>query len=165
MLSKKVLAAAIYSVALALKLGLLMLSTNAFANDGGLDNLQERCIMQSDVEACSVWENEDPQSYARAFPYEYFDLEGLAEMWGVDAKRLEALYGKSPWLFKEQSINSEGGFNPFSVDFVDGEAFSRSDLTDGQAWKWLKYRREEIGLCYEDEQRVNGECVVMLGGE
>lgn len=163
MLSRKVLAAVIYCVALSLKLGVLMLSTNAFANESELEQIQERCIMQTDIKACEHWEAVDPDSYADAFPYQAYDLEGIAAMWGVDLKRLEALYAKSPWLFKESNINSEEGFNPFSVDFANAEEFDRSDLTEAQAWKWLKYRREEIGACFEDESFVNGECVVMFG--
>lgn len=92
---------------------------------------------------------------------EIVQIEDVAHRWGVDAERLFVVYEGKPELLSREAVESVGGFNPFSVDFADYEALERSALTENQAYKWLRYRREEIGVCFEDEEMSDlGVCVV-----
>lgn len=56
--------------------------------------------------------------------------------------------------------DSVGGFNPYSVDFKSADDFEQSlELNADQKWKWLRYRRAEIGICFEDEfLNAKGQC-------
>lgn len=82
-----------------------------------------------------------------------YDVEDLANKWGVMAERLQYIKVKEPHLLEDKAVDSVGGFNPFTVEFDSYEALERAEhLTAEQKYKWLRYRREEIGVCFEDEE-------------
>lgn len=89
-----------------------------------------------------------------------YDVEDLANKWGVMAERLQYIKIKEPHLLEDKAIDSVGGFNPFADDFGSYEALERAELTAEQKYKWLRYRREEIGVCFEDEELDEfGQCI------
>lgn len=81
----------------------------------------------------------------------------LANAWNVELSTVQALPLE---LRTISAVESADGFNPFSVNFENVEAFENDTTLDhNQAWKWLRYRREEIGICFEDEfLNVDGRC-------
>ena len=84
-------------------------------------------------------------------------VDELADRWNVEQAIIANLPEK---LVEVDAIDSVGGFNPYSVDFVDADQFEKSvELNADQKWKWLRYRREEIGICFEDEfLNAKGQC-------
>lgn len=84
-------------------------------------------------------------------------VDELADRWNVEQAIIANLPEK---LVEVDAIDSAGGFNPYSVDFVDADQFEKSvELNADQKWKWLRYRREEIGICFEDEfLNAKGQC-------
>ena len=84
-------------------------------------------------------------------------VDELADRWNVEQAIIADLPEK---LVEVDAIDSVGGFNPYSVDFVDADQFEKSvELNADQKWKWLRYRRAEIGICFEDEfLNANGKC-------
>lgn len=92
-------------------------------------------------------------------------IEFLSDYWGVDRETLRKL---DPELLTAEQISSVGGFNPYSVEIdpssaetVD-EMASIADLTTDEIYKFLRYRREEVGICFEDEEMDDkGQCVVV----
>lgn len=83
---------------------------------------------------------------------QFADWAGLPPFMVAEKLELE------PWLFDRESVESVEGFNPYTCEGVRGgcgfktlEQLENSFLTDDQAWKWFRYRREEIGACFEDE--------------
>lgn len=95
-------------------------------------------------------------------------VQGVAVLksWGASRGQILKIEGFSPWLLGAEALNSADGFNPYSVEFASVEAFDAdTKLTDDQAWKWLRYRRAELGVCFEDEEfdSVAGVCVVAVG--
>lgn len=95
-------------------------------------------------------------------------VQGVAVLksWGASRGQILKIEGFSPWLLGAEALNSADGFNPYAVKFESVEEFDAdTDLTDEQAWKWLRYRRAELGVCFEDEEfdSVAGVCVVVDG--
>lgn len=95
-------------------------------------------------------------------------VQGVAVLksWGASRGQILKVEGFSPWLLEAEALNSAEGFNPYAVEFENVEAFDAdTKLTDDQAWKWLRYRRAELGVCFEDEEfdSVAGVCVVADG--
>lgn len=81
----------------------------------------------------------------------------LADRWNVNQSIIANLPAK---LVEVDAIDSVGGFNPYSVDFKSTDDFEQSlELNADQKWKWLRYRRAEIGICFEDEfLNAKGQC-------
>lgn len=100
------------------------------------------------------------ESVADPYYANLYDVEDLANKWGVMAERVHYIKIKEPHLLEDKAIDSVGGFNPFSVDFGSYEALERAELTAEKKYKWLRYRREEIGVCFEDEELDEfGQCI------
>lgn len=90
-----------------------------------------------------------------------YDVEDLAKKWGVDAERLQYIKVKEPHLLEDKAIDSVGGYNPFVDDFASYDALERAELTAEQKYKWLRYRREEIDVCFFEDEEVDylGQCI------
>ena len=84
-------------------------------------------------------------------------VDELADRWNVE----QAIIANSPAkLVEVDAVDSVGGFNPYSVDFKSADDFEQTlELNADQKWKWLRYRRAEIGICFEDEfLNDKGQC-------
>lgn len=86
-----------------------------------------------------------------------WNVDELADHWNVEQAIIANLPAK---LVEVDAVDSVGGFNPYSVDFKSVDDFEQSlELNADQKWKWLRYRRAEIGICFEDEfLNDNGKC-------
>ena len=84
-------------------------------------------------------------------------VDGLADRWNVERVIIANLPAK---LVEADAVDSVVGFNPYSVDFKSADDFEQSlELNADQKWKWLRYRRAEIGICFEDEfLNAQGQC-------
>ena len=84
-------------------------------------------------------------------------VDELAVRWNVERAIIANLPVK---LVEVDAIDSVGGFNPYEVDFKSADDFEQSlELNTDQKWKWLRYRRAEIGICFEDEfLNAEGQC-------
>ena len=92
-----------------------------------------------------------------ALAVDSWSVNDLAERWHVE----RAIIANLPeHLLEVDAIESVGGFNPYSVDFKSADDFEQSlELNADQKWKWLRYRRAEIGICFEDEfLNSDGQC-------
>lgn len=74
---------------------------------------------------------------------EVYTIFDMMEKWGLTLKQAESIDFD---LLDQDSVDSVGGFNPFSVE---KEHFSW--LTKEEKYKFLRYRRAELGVCFEDE--------------
>ena len=86
-----------------------------------------------------------------------WSVDDLAERWNVEQ---EIIYNLPERLLQVDAVDSVGGFNPYTVDFKSADDFEQSlELNADQKWKWLRYRRAEIGICFEDEfLNDKGQC-------
>lgn len=140
----------------------LVAAAGAVANTGAdVGEVKEACFTGGGVEACQAWERLDPEN-SRLYWVNVHTLNGwsvpaLADLWGVDVDVIARL---DPKLLSNEAVESAVRFNPYAVDFADADDFEKSDkLNPDQAWKWLRYRRAEIGICFEDEfLNDQGQC-------
>lgn len=86
-----------------------------------------------------------------------WNVDDLADHWQAKQEIIANLPAK---LVEVDAVDSVGGFNPYSVEFKSTDDFEQSlELNADQKWKWLRYRRAEIGICFEDEfLNDNGKC-------
>ena len=92
-----------------------------------------------------------------ALAVDSWSVNDLAERWHVE----RAIIANLPaHLLEVDAIESVGGFNPYAVNFTSADDFDQSvELDHNQKWKWLRYRRAEIGICFEDEfLNADGQC-------
>lgn len=82
---------------------------------------------------------------------------------GADLKTVQEIAERDPQLLEPKIVNSVGFFNPYVYDFGTVEELEASELTDEQVFKWLRYRRHEIKVCFEDESynAESGFCEVL----
>ena len=92
-----------------------------------------------------------------ALAVDSWSVNDLAEHWNVERAIIANLPER---LLQVDAIDSVGGFNPYAVDFKNADDFEQSvELSHNQKWKWLRYRRAEIGICFEDEfLNADGQC-------
>lgn len=92
-----------------------------------------------------------------AFGCDRLGVNELANRWNVEQATIANLPAK---LVEVDAVDSVGGFNPYSEDFKSVDDFEQSlELNADQKWKWLRYRRAEIGICFEDEfLNAQGKC-------
>lgn len=92
-----------------------------------------------------------------AFGCDRLGVNELADRWNVEQAIIANLPEK---LVEVDAVDSVGGFNPYTVDFKSVDDFEQSlELNANQKWKWLRYRRAEIGICFEDEfLNTKGQC-------
>lgn len=131
-------------IALYLAVGVnLVLSLNTgavFANSGELDK-----------------ENADYTEMvcgSLAYDYDPITVEDFAKWANLSLEQAGEKAEVEPYLLQRYEIESVGGFNPYTCESCDVRTLDELEdgrFTDDQAWKWFKYRREEIGACFEDE--------------
>lgn len=92
-----------------------------------------------------------------ALAVDSWSVNDLAEHWNVERA---ITYNLPERLLQVDAVDSVGGFTPYSVDFKSADDFEQSlELNADQKWKWLRYRRAEIGICFEDEfLNAKGQC-------
>lgn len=112
---------------------LSMALINAVQVDGLHDTQKDNAVLQAVADIVHSGE-----------VYTIFDM---MEKWGLTLKQAESIDFS---LLDQDSIDSVGGFNPFSVE---KEHFSW--LTKEEKYKFLRYRRPELGICFEDEVYKN----------
>lgn len=142
----------------------LVASVGAFATPekDDLNAVRFDCVAVGSVEACERWEQYDPvnssEYWGQVWTGNGWTVQALADLWGVDVDVIANLDQK---LLLSENVDSAVNFNPWAVDFKDADGFEKSDkLNPDQAWKWLRYRRAEIGICFEDESMdEHGQCV------
>lgn len=110
---------------------LSMALINAVQVDGLHDTQKDNAVLQAVADIVHSGE-----------VYTIFDM---MEKWGLTLKQAESID-----LLNQDSVDSVGGFNPFSVE---KEHFSW--LTKEEKYKFLRYRRAELGICFEDEVYKN----------
>ncbi len=122
------------------------------------------CLIAGSMVQCKAWEKADPDGFAdfydRYDPKNSYSVLEIAERWKVADEELIALL--EPELLTINSVDSVGGFNPYAVDFKNADQFERNrTLSPDEKYKWLRYRREEIGVCFEDEELNEfGYCII-----
>ena len=122
---------------------------------------REACLVVGSVEACERWERAEPETsgkyWGQVWTGNGWSVALLADFWSVDA---EVIANLDFDLLVDEAVQSVAGFNPYSVDFKNADDFIESKrLNDDQKWKWLRYRRAEIGVCFEDEfLNAEGHC-------
>lgn len=140
----------------------LVATVGAVANP--FDDVQadrEACLVVGSVEACERWERAEPETsgkyWGQVWTGNGWSVRALADFWGVDA---EVIANIAIELLVDEAVQSVDRFNPYSVDFKNADDFVESKrLNDDQKWKWLRYRRAEIGICFEDEfLNAEGHC-------
>lgn len=124
---------------------------------------REACLVVGSVEACERWERAEPETsgkyWGQVWTGNGWSVASLADFWGVDA---EVIANIAIELLVDEAVQSVDRFNPYSVDFKNADDFEQSkELNDDQKWKWLRYRRAEIGICFEDEfLNAEGQCEI-----
>lgn len=124
---------------------------------------REACLVVGSVEACERWERAEPETSGEYWGQVWTDngwsVVALADFWGVDA---EVIANLDISLLVDEAVQSVARFNPYAVNFKNADDFVKSNgLNDDQKWKWLRYRRAEIGICFEDESMNEfNQCVV-----
>lgn len=121
-----------------------------------IDNVQANrvaCVVKDNIEACERWWQGDPTTskayWQNVWTGKGLRVQELAHRWGVDPVKIASL---EVWLLQVDAVESASQFNPWSVDFKSIADFEESDkLSPNQKWKWLRYRRAELGMCFEDE--------------
>ena len=78
-------------------------------------------------------------------------VEPFAVWSGLPLVEVEAIAERDPDLLLPQSVQTENGFNPYTLEFDSVDALAASELTDGEVFKFLRYRREDLQVCFEDE--------------
>lgn len=116
------------------------------------------CLVVGSFEACERWEQVEPDAsrlyWRNVYTTHGWSVAALADYWGVDVEKIAML---DLSLLSNEAVDSVDGFNPYKVDFKNADEFERSDkLNHDQKWKWLRYRRMELGVCFEDEF-LNGQ--------
>lgn len=121
------------------------------------------CVVGAVVSKSPLTVNEVSEPYY----VNLYDVEELSYKWGVSAERLQYIKVKEPHLLEGKAVDSVGGYNPFADNFSNYEALERADqLSAEEKYKWLRYRREEIGVCFEDEELDEfGQCIWVDEGE
>lgn len=120
---------------------------------------REACLVVGSVEACERWERAEPETSGKYWTMNGWSVAALADFWGVDA---DVIANIAIELLVDEAVQSVDRFNPYSVDFKNVDDFEQSkELNDDQKWKWLRYRRAEIGICFEDEfLNAEGQCEI-----
>ena len=124
---------------------------------------REACLVVGSVEACERWERAEPETsgkyWGQVWTGNGWSVQALAGFWGVDA---DVIANIAIELLVDEAVQSVERFNPYSVDFKNADDFEQSkELNDDQKWKWLRYRRAEIGICFEDEfLNAEGQCEI-----
>lgn len=61
----------------------------------------------------------------------------------------------------ETPIITSEPFDPWAYNPTTYEEFNELPISEQDKWTWLLYRREDIGVCFEDEfLNENGQCEV-----
>lgn len=129
-------------LAVAIKLGFSLYAGGAFANDGGAGKFEN--VGQSEAVGGS-----------KAYDYDPISVEAFAKWANLSLEQAKEKANSEPYLLQKEAVESVGGFNPYTCKQCDVktlEELGDGRFTDDQAWKWFRYRREEIGACFEDEQ-------------
>lgn len=127
-------------LAVVTKLGFSLYAGSAFANDG------------------EVGENVDYSKTvggALAYDGEPVSVEVFAKWANLNLERAEEKAKAEPYLLQKDAMESAGGFNPYTCTRCNVKTLDELEdgrFTDDQVWKWFRYRREEIGACFEDEE-------------
>lgn len=129
-------------LAVAIKLGFALYSGGAFANNG-------------DVGKFEIPEQSGAVGGSLAYDNDLITVEDFAKWAKLSLGQAKAKAGAEPYLLQKDAVESVGGFNPYTCKRCDVKTLDELEdgrFTDDQAWKWFRYRREEIGACFEDEE-------------
>lgn len=127
-------------------------SVEAVATNDVAEFYKEQCLNTSDFASCEMWQEYDPKGFEQFTPYEYqfLEVEDLAGLWGVSVATIQKAVADNPQLLQVKAVESEFHFNPFSVNLEQLEQEPKRNAD--RIYKWLRYRRNELGVCFEDER-------------
>lgn len=89
-----------------------------------------------------------------AYDYDPVSVEYFAKWAKLSIGDAKEVSEEEPYLLQKEAIESVNGFNPFKCKKCSVKTLSElhdGRFTEDQAFKWFRYRRAEIGECFEDE--------------
>lgn len=132
-------------LAVAVEMGFSLYVGGAFANNG-------------EASKFDIVDYSEAVGGSLAYDYDPITVEDFAEWANLSLEQAKGKADSEPYLLQKEAVESVGGFNPYTCNACNVKTLDELEdgrFTDDQAWKWFRYRREEIGACFEDEDYNN----------